>query len=63
MRGYTPREFTKLLRENGYEKIRQCGSHAVYKNGTDSITITTRKLNPCISTRLIKEHNLKEKGD
>lgn len=36
----TPREMVRLLEKNGFTKIRQKGSHAMYKNSTTNRQVT-----------------------
>lgn len=55
---WNPREFQKLLRRNGYNKIKQNGSHQIWNDGNSSISIPTVKLNYLIAKRLIKENSL-----
>lgn len=58
-RVYNKREFNKLLITNGYKCIRTHGSHFIYKNKTETISVPLN-LNRMICKRLIKEHNLCE---
>ncbi len=58
---YSPREFEKILRLNGYEVVRQTGSHRMYKNDTGDVIPCTLKPNKMVVRRMIKEHNLKVK--
>lgn len=53
------KEFKKILRDNGYKEVRCCGSHQVWSNGANKITLPTVKLSPVIAARLIKENKLK----
>nr|DAH19659.1 MAG TPA: putative mRNA interferase [Caudoviricetes sp.] len=39
--------------------MRCCGSHQVWSNGANKITLPTVKLSPVIAARLIKENKLK----
>lgn len=52
------REFVIILNKNGYVLVRTSGSHHIFKNGTNTITIN-RNPNRMIVRRLIKENNLK----
>lgn len=55
---YTKQDFLRILRRNGYYKVRQNGGHAIYENGKgDTITINNHP-NKMVCKRLIKEHNL-----
>lgn len=58
-RQYDLRHFQKILKTNGYEKIRQNGSHLIYSNGTKRIVINAT-CNRMVTRRLIKENNLVE---
>lgn len=55
---YTPREFDKLLRKNGYIHDRTRGDHLIYKGGGGTLSFNLRGLNPVVCKRLIKEHAL-----
>lgn len=55
-----PRQFERLLKNNGYEYDRQSGDHKIFtKDGCNHISFNVSKLNPIIVQRLIKEHNLR----
>lgn len=56
---YTKKEFEKLLINNGFFLQRVKGSHFIYRNGTDLISVS-KNLNKMISHRLIKEYHLAE---
>ena len=51
------RSFIKMLTSNGYYKIRSRGSHFIYTNGVNHITVN-KDLNKMVRKRLIKENNL-----
>ena len=54
-----PRQFERLLKDNGYRYDHQTGDHRIFtKEGANHISFNLRKLNPIIVQRLIKEHNL-----
>lgn len=53
------REFEPILKANGYHEIRSRGSHFVYGNGKNQITVN-KDLNKMVQLRLIKENNLVE---
>ena len=52
------RLFTIKLRKNGYYKIRTRGSHFIYSNGVNEISINHHP-NKMVIRRLTKENNLK----
>ena len=52
MRGFVP-----ILKRNGYRLDRINGSHFIYSNGNNSITVN-KDLNKMVRKRLIKENNL-----
>lgn len=55
---YSFKEFSRLLKDNGYALLRTNGDHYIYGNNSgDKITINCN-LNPMVARRLIKEHNL-----
>ena len=56
-KSYNTREFHKILIDNGFELVRQQGSHYIFKRGDESITMN-RDINLMVIRRLIKEHNL-----
>ena len=56
---YTKKDFEKLLINNGFSLQRVKGSHFIYKNGTDLISVP-KNLNKMISRRLVKEYHLAE---
>ena len=58
---WTYRKFVRLLLDNGYAKVRTHGSHTLYSNGTNTISINNHP-NKMVIRRLIKENNLKVKG-
>lgn len=51
------REFEPILKANGYHEIRSRGSHFMYGNGKNHITVN-KNLNKMVQLRLIKENNL-----
>ena len=51
------REFEPILKANGYREIRSRGSHFMYGNGKNHITVN-KDLNKMAQLRLIKENNL-----
>jgi len=57
---WTPREFAKMLKKNGYEYDRSNGDHMTYKNENGRpITFNVRGgLNRMVALRLIKEYGL-----
>ena len=60
MKEYKNREFQKILKNNGFSKIRCKGDHEIWVNKTGiSITISTVRPNICVQQRLIKTYGLK----
>lgn len=53
------RDFRRILKKNGYEEVRCCGSHEIWVRDDSKITLTTIKLSPVVAARLIKENNLR----
>lgn len=51
------REFEPIIKANGYREIRSRGSHFMYGNGKNHITVN-KDLNKMVQLRLIKENNL-----
>ena len=51
------REFEPILKANGSREIRSRGSHFMYGNGKNHITVN-KDLNKMVQLRLIKENNL-----
>lgn len=56
-KSYNTREFHKILIDNGFELVRQQGSHYIFKRGNQSITMN-RDINYMVVRRLVKEYNL-----
>ena len=54
------RDFKPILKRNGYREIRSNGSHFIYSNGMNQITVN-KDLNKMVRKRLIKENNLIER--
>ena len=54
---YDLRSMQKILRNNGYDFVRQNGSHKIYTNGFNTIVVSL-KLNPMVAQRIVKENNL-----
>lgn len=61
MKNFSLKDFKKILKENNYELIRMNGSHGIYSNGTNIISIPESSKEICgpMIKRLIKENNLK----
>lgn len=58
---YTTREFERILKNNGFQKVRSNGSHVIYKNGDKTITVVNNQskgMYKMICRRLIKENGL-----
>ncbi len=53
------REFQKMISENGFVFHHQTGDHRIWYRGTEHISVTSKKLNPMIAQRLVKEFKLK----
>ena len=51
------RSFIKMLISNGYYEMRSKGSHFIYTNGVNHITVN-KDLNRMVQRRLIKENDL-----
>lgn len=58
MRQWTVREARHLLMRNGYEVKRTCGSHEMWSNGTNTISLPVVKLKGVVMNRLVKENGL-----
>lgn len=59
LKQWSGREFQKILRNNGYEPMRTCGSHVIYKNTYgNTISVPKGEPNKMLTRRLIKENNL-----
>ena len=56
-KSYNKREFHRILLNNGFELVRQRGSHYIFKRGNQSITMN-RDINYMVVRRLVKEYNL-----
>ena len=54
---YTYKDMCKLLKKNNYQMKRTNGSHFIYSNGTNTISINYH-LNRMVAERLIKENQL-----
>ena len=59
MKVYEVRDFEKILKENGYKQTRQKGSHKIWDNGANVISVPATKIFPPIARRLIKENDLR----
>lgn len=59
MKQYTSREFTKIVKSNGFKYNRSSGSHFIYVNDKGRHISIPKKLECVIARRLIKENNLK----
>ena len=59
MQPYSFRDFTKILKNNGYFEVRISGDHHIFKkDGVSDIITVSQKPNPCICRRLIKTYSL-----
>ena len=54
---FTTREFHRILINNGFEMVRQRGSHHIFKRGSEEI-VTNNNINKLVCRRLIKNYNL-----
>lgn len=54
---YSKRELQKILKENGYNYVRQTGGHMIYSNGSHSIPVTL-KPNKMLALRILKQCNI-----
>lgn len=55
---YKPKEFQRVLRNNGWTFVRQRGSHQIWKKGSEVLSVPVVTLKPCISGKLIKAYEL-----
>ena len=58
MRQINLREMQKILKNNGYSPVRTRGSHTIWDNGTNIISIPVVTFKSIIANRLIKENSL-----
>lgn len=58
MKAWKRSEFEQLLSSNGFEFVRQSGSHKVYKCKGKKDAVVPLKLNKMIALRIIKECGL-----
>ena len=56
-KSYNTREFHKILIDNGFELVRQRGSHYIFKRGSEHVTMN-RNINLMVIRRLVKEYDL-----
>lgn len=54
-----PREFQRILKDNGFIYDHQTGDHRIWKRGSEHISVPCVKINPLIAQRLVKEYTLK----
>ncbi len=59
---YNVREFKRLLLDNGFEYVRQTGSHIIYKRDNETLSMPSHKPSQTCLYDLIKQYNLK-RGD
>lgn len=55
---FSPREFQKILKKNGFVYDHQTGDHRIWYRGREHISVTATRLNPVVALRLVKEYNL-----
>lgn len=60
---YRPRDFERLLLANGFEFVRQTGSHKIFRRGSETLSMPTHKCSQTCLYDLIKQYNLNTKGD
>lgn len=58
MRQWTYREFSHIVKKNGYSLSRHKGDHAIYVNSIGRHISVPKNLVSVIANRLIKENNL-----
>jgi len=58
MKQISVRQMQSMLKTNGYELSRQNGSHQIWSNGQNIISVPVVSLKSIIANRLIKENNL-----
>lgn len=61
MRQFTERQFADILKYNGYWRVRQTGSHCIYKNADGNVISVPQSHKSVVLLRLIKENNLDER--
>lgn len=63
MRGYSPREFIRLLIDNGWRLDRSCGTHRTFRKDGEAYIVTFsekgKELSRPLIQRVIKEAHLK----
>lgn len=59
---YSVREFRRLLLSNGFEYVRQSGSHMIYRRENETLSMPSHKPSQTCLYDLIKQYNLK-RGD
>lgn len=60
MKDIDSRRLIKALKEAGYEKVRDTkGSHSIYSNGKQSVSVPLVNLNFKIATKITKQCGLK----
>lgn len=61
MRQFTEKQFADILKYNGYWRVRQTGSHCIYKNADGNVISVSQSHKSVVLLRLIKENNLDER--
>lgn len=59
-KAWNNREMKRLMRNNGFEFVRQKGDHEIWKRDGKETIVLNPNINKMVAFRLIKEHNLKE---
>lgn len=57
---YSVRDFRRLLQSNGFEYVRQTGSHMIYRRGSETLSLPSHKPSQTCLYDLIKQYNLKK---
>lgn len=60
MQNYPIRKIRKILKQNNYTYIRTKGSHEIYSNGKNTVSITYPITNALVARKIIKNNNLIE---
>lgn len=58
---YSVREFQRLLRDNGFEFVRQKNGHRIYRRGNETLSLPTHSAAQTTLHDLIKQYNLKRR--
>ena len=58
MREVTLKDMQTILKKNGYVCVRQKGSHQIWENKSNTISLPAVRLKRIVANRLIKENQL-----